>query len=243
MRTASNKQTTQNNSLFLFASLPIAPSTSNWPTFPQSLSLSLSLPLLISFSAFSAPTYTPLSVSPPHILSPSFSSPFVSVLLIVNSFIFSHPSPLSSYFPQSLWCVVGQAEALCGGNEANWRPGMSPAPSHTHTHTHTREVPLRPEGHMKEVNERQAIQAIHGFSDHSTCQRECVCVCVCVCVRVPAASMLSGQNWTMWQSDLRRPLMWPETNYSQQMWSHASHTHTVSLYHTLWVQLWPSTAV
>lgn len=140
----SFKQTSQNNSLSLLVPLPIAPSPTCWPTFLQSLFLSL----LISISA---PTYTPLSVSPPRILSPSFSSAFVSGLLIVISFIFSHPSPLSSYFPQSLWCVVGKADILCGGNEAHWRPGMSPAP----LHTHTREVPLRPEGHMKEVTEHQ----------------------------------------------------------------------------------------
>ena len=164
-------------------------SPSHWPTFPQSLSLFL----LISFSVFSAPTYTPLSVSPPHILSPSFSSLFVSVLLIVNSFIFSHPSPLSSYFPQSLWCVVGQAEALCGGNEAHWRPGMSPIP----LHRHTREVPLRAVGHMKEGTERQ------GYTDDPWVLRsqqlsECVCVCVCVCVCMCAHTNIISLDCTFW---------------------------------------------
>lgn len=154
---------------------------------PNAVSPSLFLLILV-------PTYTPLSATPPRILSPAFSSAFVSGLLIVVSFIFAHASPLPFHFPQSLWCVVGKAAVLCGGNEAHWRPGTSPAPLHTHTHTPTREVPLRAEGDMKAGSEHQDYTR-QPWLPRS--QQPSECACMWACVYIPVSSRTEWNNETI----------------------------------------------
>lgn len=103
VRRASNKQqkTTHFLSMYLFVSLPL-----HHIGLP---SPNLSLSQLISFSAFAAPTYTALSVSPPHILSPLCLSPSYS-LSILSSFHIPLLSPPT--FPSLSDVLLGRLK-LC----------------------------------------------------------------------------------------------------------------------------------
>lgn len=167
----SFKQTTQNNSLSLF---PAAPSPSKLPHLPLiSLSLSLTLFANFFFSFFSTYLHCSVSFTPSHPVSIFL----LSVCHCLTHCQFLHLfTSLSSILPlppisdvllgRLKLCVVVMKRTE--GQE--WA---------RHLHTHTREAPLRPEGHMKEVTERQGYTGDLWVlrSQHLS---ECVCVRVCV---------------------------------------------------------------
>lgn len=54
-----------------------------------------------------------------------------------------------------------------------------------------------------------------------------------VCVRVNSSGFQDRIGPCDNQPDLRQSLMWLESSYSQQMWTNASHTHTLSAHHLI----------
>lgn len=167
----SIKQAWQSTSLSLLAPLPIPPSPTYWPVFPLSLSLSVNF-------FISVPTNIPLA--------------FVSGLLAVNSFIFSHPSPPT--FPSPSDVLLGRL-SLCvvviHTRKAMNKPSIF---KHTHARTHEGRAPEARGAHERGNWAPGLYKAIQGFLDHRSCQN------MHACERARTFKWLPWQDWLMWQS-------------------------------------------
>lgn len=195
--------------------------------------ISVSLSANFFFSFFSAYLHSSVSFTPSHPVSIFLL--FVCLCLTHCQFfhLFTSLSTLLPLSPVSLmccWCRLKLCVVVMKPTEGQeWA-------QYLFTDTHEK-CPWGQRGTWKRELSARAIQTIHGFSDHSSCQNVCVCAHVCVNVSISMASTFSGQDRTMWQSAWSEAVGNVTGVYSQQMWSHYSHTHartdTWTLHHLI----------